>query len=168
MADEDRVNPDEVVESPEPPPPAKGVPADFPDLRGWGGLRKVKKEVKRSATIMANREAIAWELLAMGSTKMDDIMTWDEHGNVKLKPSNKIDPRHIGMIKSIKQTFNKDGGLQSLEVTLYDRVGVLRTLAQAAGLMQKDQDDDKPSVVGVTLRGPKDKRKPKTFDNKGD
>jgi len=159
---------DNVAPSPEPPPPPKGVPADFPDLRGWGGLRKVKREVKRSATIMANREAIAWELLAMGSTKITDIMSWDEHGNVQVKPSNKIDERNIGMIKSIKQTFDKEGRMSSFEVTLYDRVRLLQVLAHAAGLLQKETDEDKPSVVGVTLRGPKEKRKPKTYDNKGD
>lgn len=170
MSDDQQQSPvdGEVAPGVDEPQVPKAGPADFPDLRGWGGLRKVKKEMKRSATIMANREAIAWELLAMGSTKITDIMEWDEAGNVRVKASKKIDERHVGMIKSVKQTFDKEGRMSSLEVVLYDRVGLLRTLAQAAGLMQKEADEDKPSVVGVTLRGPKEKRKPKTYDNQGE
>lgn len=156
----------DIIETPEPPAGRPGVHPDFPDLRNWGGLRRVKKEVKRSATIMANREAIAYEMLAMASTKITDIVTWDEAGNVKVKPSNKVDHRNARMIKSIKQTFNKHGGVQSFEVVLYDKPGLLRLLAQCAGLMQKETDEDKPSVVGVTLRGPKS-RKAKTIDNGG-
>lgn len=151
-----------VAPTPEPDAPPRGNP-DFPDLRNWGGLRKTKAAVRRSATIMANREAIAYELLTMASTKITDILEWDEAGNVKVKASKKIDPRCVGMIKSIKQTFNAEGGIQSFEVVLFDKVGLLRTLANAAGLMRKDEDEDKPSVVGVTLRGPK--RKTKTIEN---
>jgi hypothetical protein len=152
----------DTVATPEPPVP-RGNP-DFPDLRNWGGLRKTKAAVRRSATIMANREAIAYELLAMASTKITDLMTWDEAGNVKVRASNKIDERHARMIKSVKQTFDKDGNVQSFELVMYDKVGLLRTLAMAAGLMRKDEDEDKPAVVGVTLRGPK-KRKTTTVEN---
>jgi hypothetical protein len=161
------VQPDgDTVATPEPPPPKPGVHPDFPDLRNWGGLRKVKKEVRRSATIMVNREAIAYELLAMASTKITDIVSWDDAGNVRVKSSGKIDHRHARMIKSVKQTFAKDGSVQSFEVTLFDKVSLLRVLAQCAGLTQKDQDEDRPAVVGMTVRGPKS-RKPKTIDNGG-
>lgn len=146
------IEPDIPPEHPEPEIP-RG-PADYPDLRNWGGIRKAKAEVRRSATIVANREAIAYEMLAMASTKITDVMKWDEKGNVTLIPSAKIDERHARMIKAVKQKFDKDGNVTSLEVVLFDKVSVLRTLAQAAGILQKDADEDKPAVVGVTLRGP--------------
>ena len=166
MSAEERaaVNPD--------PPVARGNP-DMPDLRNWGGLRSTKKALRRSATIMANREAIAYELLSMASTKITDIFSWheveDADGNtqvrVNLKPSAKIDHRHARMIKKVKVNYRKGGReVESLEVELFDKVGTLRLLAQASGLLAKDTEDDKPSVVGMRVVGPK-KRRVKTIDN---
>ena len=147
------------------PPVARGNP-EFPDLRDWGGLGRVKREVRRSATIMANREAIAWHLLAMGSTEITDILSWDENGVLKFLPSEKLHPHHRGMIKSVEQRLDKNGSVVALKITLYDRVAVLRLLAQAAGLLKKDADDDKPAVLGFRVRGPK--RKTVTYEEKKD
>jgi hypothetical protein len=153
------------------PPVARGNP-DMPDLRNWGGLRSTKKALRRSATIMHNREAIAYELLAMASTKITDILTWDEDGNVFVIPSKKVDHRHARMIKKVKATTryvkNAQGEPEketTFEIELFDKVSTLRLLAQAAGLLAKDTEDDKPSVVGMTVHGPRKKRKALTIDN---
>jgi hypothetical protein len=146
-----------------PVPPAPRGDPDFPDLRDFGGVERVRRDMRRSATIMANREAIAWHMLAMGSTVITDIVKWNEAGELKFVPSSKIDPRHIGMVKSIEQRLGKDGRIVGLKVTLYDRVAVLRLLAGAAGLLRKDADEDKPAVMGVRVRGPK--RKAVTVEN---
>jgi hypothetical protein len=115
---------------------------------------------------MANREAIAYELLAMGSTKITDVMSWDEVGNIKFVDSKKLDHRHARMIKSVEQRLDKEGNVVGLKVTLFDKVAVLRLLSQAAGLLRKDADDDKPAVMGVRVRGPK--RKTVTYEEKKD
>jgi hypothetical protein len=138
------------------PPVPRGDP-DFPDLRDFGGVSRVRREMRRSATIMANREAIAWHMLAMGSTVITDVVGWNEAGELKFVPSSKVDPRHIGMVKSIEQRLDKAGNVVGIKLTLYDRVAVLRLLAGAAGLLRKDADDDKPAVMGVRVRGPKRK-----------
>lgn len=164
MTDESRRD-DEV--NPEPPVP-RGNP-DMPDLRHWGGLRTTKKALRRSATIMANREAIAYELLAMASTKITDILNWDDEGNVTVIPSKKIDHRHARMIKKVRKTTRTSGSGDKqvsesvIEIELFDKVSTLRLLAQAAGLLAKDTEDDKPSVVGMKIL--RKKRKVRTLEN---
>ena len=37
---------------------------------------------------------------------------------------------------------------------LHDKVSVLRTLAKATGMLEKQDDMDKPSVVGIVMQGP--------------
>ena len=41
-----------------------------------------------------------------------------------------------------------------LEVELHDKVGVLRVLAKATGLLDPQEELDKPSVVGIVMKGP--------------
>lgn len=154
-----------------PSPPVPRGNADMPDLRNWGGLRSTKKALRRSATIMANREAIAYELLAMASTKITDILSWDDEGNVTVIPSKKIDHRHARMIKKVRKTTRTSGSGDKaftesiIEIELFDKVSTLRLLAQAAGLLAKDTEDDKPSVVGMRVVGPRKKRKAVTLEN---
>ncbi len=62
----------------------------IPPLTNWGGVRSVQRRLERSATILENREAVAYALLCMANTKITDIMTWDEYGNVKVKPAHQI------------------------------------------------------------------------------
>ena len=58
--------------------------------------------------------------------------------------------------KNIKVTKGKDGA-QTLEVELYDKVGVLRLLAKASGLLDNpENDEDKPSVIGINIQAPED------------
>jgi len=37
---------------------------------------------------------------------------------------------------------------------MHDKVAVLRLLAKAAGLLEQQEDIDKPSVVGIVMQGP--------------
>ena len=43
-----------------------------------------------------------------------------------------------------------------VEIEMHDKVAVLRILAKAAGLLEQQEDMDKPSVVGIVMEGPKD------------
>jgi hypothetical protein len=85
----------------------------------------------------------------MANTKITDIMDWDDEGQVKVKASKDIPEHALQAIKSIK--VNKDG---NLELELYDKVGVLRLLAKASGLLDNPDESDKPSVIGINIKPP--------------
>jgi hypothetical protein len=125
-----------------------------PSLKNWGGVRSVQRRLERSATIVENREAVAYSLLCMANTKITDVLTWDDAGNVKVKAASDIPDHALQSIKNIKVTRGKDGA-QTLEVELYDKIGVLRLLAKASGLLDNPDDgSDKPSVIGINVQAP--------------
>jgi len=128
----------------------------IPSLKNWGGIRSVQRRLERSATIVENREAVAYSLLCMANTKITDVLTWDEEGNVKVKAASQIPDHALQSIKNIRVTRGKDGA-QTLEVELYDKIGVLRLLAKASGLLDNPDDgEDKPSVIGINIQAPED------------
>ena len=125
-----------------------------PSLKNWGGVRSVQRRLERSQTIIENREAVAYSLLCMANTKITDILTWDEEGNVKVKAASAIPDHALQAIKNTKVTKGKDGA-STLEVELYDKVGVLRLLAKASGLLDNPDDgSEKPSVIGINVQAP--------------
>lgn len=121
----------------------------IPSMQNWGGIRSIQKRLERSATIMENKEAVAYSLLCMANTKITDIMEWDEDGKIQVKASKDIPEHALQAIKTIR--VNKDG---NLELELYDKVGVLRLLAKASGLLDNPESSDKPSVIGINIRPP--------------
>ena len=125
-----------------------------PSLKNWGGVRSVQRRLERSQTIIENREAVAYSLLCMANTKITDIVAWDEEGNVMVKAASAIPDHALQAIKNIKVTKGKDGA-STLEVELYDKVGVLRLLAKASGLLDNPDDgSEKPSVIGINVQAP--------------
>ena len=129
------------------------ISEQVPSLKNWGGVRSVQRRLERSATIVENREAVAYSLLCMANTKITDILTWDEDGNVKVKAASAIPDHALQAIKNIKVTRGKDGA-QTLDIELYDKVGVLRLLAKASGLLDNPDEGDKPSVIGINVQAP--------------
>ena len=126
----------------------------IPSVQGWGGTRSIERRLERSATLAGNREAVAYALLCMANTKITDIMSWDEDGNVKVKPSHQIPEHALTAIKNIKVKADRDGN-STLEIELYDKVGVLRILAKASGLLDTPDDDNKPSVIDINVVAPR-------------
>ena len=126
----------------------------IPPLTNWGGVRSVQRRLERSSTIVANKEAVAYALLSMANTKLTDIMTWDDQGNVKVKASHEIPEHALHAIKNIKVRTDKDG-VSTLEIELYDKVGVLRLLAKASGLLDNPDDENKPSVIDINVVAPR-------------
>lgn len=132
------------------------IAKQVPSLQGWGGVRSVQKRLERSQTIVENREAVAYSLLCMANTKITDVLTWGSDGDVVVKPSHEIPEHALQSIKSIRVRKDKDGN-QTLEVELYDKIGVLRLLAKASGLLDSPDDgSDKPSVIGINVQAPED------------
>jgi len=135
------------------PRPKARVAEQIPSLKNWGGVRSVQRRLERSSTIMANREAVAYALLCMANTKITDIMDWDEAGQVRVKRASEIPEHALQAIKNIRVRTDKDGNA-TLEVELYDKVGVLRLLAKASGLLDAPDESDKPSVIDVNVVAP--------------
>lgn len=130
-------------------------PAQIPSVAGWGGTRSIQRRLERSATLAGNREAVSYALLCMANTKITDILTWDESGNVSVKAAHQIPEHALQAIKNIRVKTDRDGN-NTLEVELYDKVGVLRILAKASGLLDNPEESDKPSVIGITVQAPDD------------
>lgn len=107
----------------------------------------------RANTLVQNREAVAYALLCMANTKITDIMDWDEAGQVRVKRASEIPEHALQAIKNIRVRTDKDGNA-TLEVELYDKVGVLRLLAKASGLLDAPDESDKPSVIDVNVVAP--------------
>ena len=122
-------------------------------MQNWGGIRTITKRLERSSTIMENREAVAYTLLCMANTKITDIMEWDDSGNITVKSAKDIPDHALQAIKNIKQKTDKDGN-STIEIEMFDKIGVLRILAKASGLLDAPDDSDKPSVIGVNIRPP--------------
>ena len=135
-------------------PRSPKMASQIPSLNGWGGIRAVKNKLGRSDTLLQNREAVSYTLLCMGHTKITDIMTWDSAGNIQVKPSDQIPEHALQAIKTIKQRVDKDGN-SYLDIEMFDKVGVLRLLAKASGLLDNPEgESDKPSVIGINVQAP--------------
>ena len=134
------------------------ISKQLPSVKNWGGVRSIQRRLERSQTIMENREAVAYTLLCMANTKLTDIMSWDEFGNVTVKASSKIPEHALQAIKSIKSNefTDKSGNTtRTIDIELYDKVGVLRLLAKASGLLDNPENEsDKPSVIGINIKAP--------------
>jgi hypothetical protein len=133
------------------------VSKQIPSIKNWGGVRRIQERLGGSTTIAKNREAVAYALLTIANTKLTDIMEWDETGNIKVKASKDIPEHALQAIKSIKvnERYDKEGGcVRTLDIELYDKVGVLRILAKASGLLDTVEDSDKPSVIGINVKAP--------------
>lgn len=128
-------------------------PTVIPPLTNWGGVRTVQRRLERSTTLAANKEAVAYSLLAMANTRITDIMSWDERGNVTVKRSSAIPEHALNAIKNVKVRTDKDGA-STLEIELYDKVAVLRLLAKASGLLDNPDNEDRPSVIGINVKAP--------------
>lgn len=125
----------------------------IPSLKNWGGVRSIQNKLKRSNTLVHNREAVAYSLLSMANTKITDVMSWDDEGKVTVKASGKIPDHALQSIKNVKVRRDKDGN-ETMEFEFFDKVQVLRLLAKASGLLDNPENEDKPSVIGINVKAP--------------
>jgi hypothetical protein len=115
-----------------------------PPLGRFGGVRHVQRRIGRSETLHQHKEAVAQELIALGTTNMTDIVNLD--GTVK-----HIDdiPEHA--LRAIKKISVRG---EDITIELHDKVAVLRVLAKAAGMLDVEKDEERPSIVGINMKGP--------------
>ena len=128
----------------------------IPSLKNLGGVREVKKKLKGSDVIFENREKLAEILLQLGTVKITDIVNWNTQGKLQIKDVNEISEPALQSIRKIK-AIPKDGQME-IEVELIDKVRILQLLAKSAGLLDRQPDSEKPSVIEVNMVGPKEQQ----------
>lgn len=99
------------------------------------------------------REAVVQELEAIGAGEATDVIQWDDMGRVTLTPSSALPERARRSIKKVKVTPNQFGN--QIEVEMHDKIAALRLLAKHRGLLEPNADNQKPSMIGINITGPK-------------
>jgi hypothetical protein len=116
-----------------------------PPIGRFGGAEIVKRNLGRSETLYQNKEVVAAELIAIGTARITDIV---DFATGDVKPLDQI-PDYA--LASIKKITTSAGGMS---IELFDKVSVLRILAKATGMLDMEKNQDKPSIVGINMKGP--------------
>ena len=117
----------------------------IPPVGRFGGARVLQRRIGRSETLAQNKEAVATELISMGTARITDII--DLHTGA-VKPIEEIPDEALAAIKKVTV------GQYGTTVELFDKVSVLRVLAKASGLLDVESNVDKPSIIGINMKGP--------------
>ena len=117
--------------------------------------RQARRDIQSVNT--DKRDAVRQELEAIGASQITDVVSWtvDKRGNatVEVIASDQLSERARRSIKKIKVTPMEHGN--QIEVEMHDKLSALRVLAKVEGLLDGSDDQDKrPSLVGINLRGP--------------
>ena len=99
------------------------------------------------------REAVLNELEAIASGEVTDVLSWHELGNVGVMASDRLSDRARRSIKKVKITPNAHGN--QIEVEMHDKMSALRLLAKHRGLLEANSDEQRPSMIGINVTGPK-------------
>jgi hypothetical protein len=105
----------------------------------------VQRRIGRSETLAQNKEAVAAELISMGTARITDII--DLHTG-QVKALEDIPEEALAAIKKVT------AGPQGVTIELFDKVSVLRVLAKASGMLDVEKNVDKPSIIGINMKGP--------------
>jgi hypothetical protein len=125
-----------------------------PKMNNLGGVRDIKKKLRGSDVIFENREKLAEALLSISQAKVTDVVDWDDQGKVKIKDMSEIPEHALQSIKKIKA--RPVGESFEVEIEMIDKVRVLQMLAKSAGILDKEHESEKPSVIEVNMVGPTD------------
>ena len=125
-----------------------------PKMNNLGGVRDIKKKLRGSDVIFENREKLAEALLSISQAKVTDVVDWDDQGKVKIKDMSEIPEHALQSIKKIKA--RPVGESFEVEIEMIDKVRVLQMLAKSAGILDKEHESEKPSVIEINMVGPED------------
>ena len=123
-------------------------------MNNLGGVRDIKKKLRGSDVIFENREKLAEALLSISQAKVTDVVDWDDQGKVTIKNLDEIPEHALQSIKKIKA--RPVGESFEVEIEMIDKVRVLQMLAKSAGILDKEHESEKPSVIEVNMVGPTD------------
>ena len=125
-----------------------------PRMNNLGGVRDIKKKLRGSDVIFQNRDKLAEALLSISQAKVTDVVDWDDQGKVSIKNLDEIPEHALQSIKKIKA--RPVGESYEVEIEMIDKVRVLQMLAKSAGILDKEHESEKPSVIEVNMVGPTD------------
>ena len=123
-----------------------------PRMNNLGGVRDIKKKLRGSNVIFQNRDKLAEALLSISQAKVTDVVDWDDQGKVSIKNLDEIPEHALQSIKKIKA--RPVGESFEVEIEMIDKVRVLQMLAKSAGILDKEHESEKPSVIEVNMVGP--------------
>ena len=126
-----------------------------PRMNNLGGVRDIKKKLRGSDVIFQNRDKLAEALLSISQAKVTDVVDWDDQGKVSIKNLDEIPEHALQSIKKIKA--RPVGESFEVEIEMIDKVRVLQMLAKSAGILDKEHESEKPSVIEVNMVGPNEK-----------
>ena len=117
-----------------------------------------KLTVREARAVLASEDedrkrAVIDELEAIGSGEITDVVSWDEMGRVQVRPSDQLSTRAKRSIKKVKITPTEYGN--NIEVEMHDKLSALRLLAKHRGLLEPNADEQRPSMIGINVTGPK-------------
>ena len=122
---------------------------DHPIVK-FGGIRMLQRKLKRSDIIDRSREIVAKELVDISTSNITDVVEW-KNGKVKLKEIEDIPESALKAIKKVR-VFGKEA--DNFEIELHDKIRSLQIVAKAAGLLEHQEYDDRPAVIGIKIEGP--------------
>ena len=117
-----------------------------------------KISVRDSRRILAKgndseKEAVKQELASIAASNITDVLRWTESGAMALLKTDDI-PLHVQKaIKKVRVTPNQYGN--QIEVEMHDKLAALRLLAKHRGLLEPNSDEQRPSMIGINVTGPK-------------
>jgi len=110
------------------------------------------RRVLSSNRVDGKKEAVLEELEILGSSKITDVLSWDQTGGVSVIPSYDLPEHTRKAIKKIKIRPTRDGN--EIEVEMHDKMSALRLLSKHYGLLENLSDDARPTIMGINLKGP--------------
>ena len=120
----------------------------LPRLDNFASMRQIQRKIKGSEVIYKNRDALAQELINIGTANISDVVTW-ENNEATVKNVKDIPEYALSAIKRVR--ILKDG---TLDIEMVDKVRVLQLLAKSAGLLDTEAEADKPAVIDIKMVGP--------------
>ena len=124
----------------------------LPRLDNFASMRQIQRKIKGSEVIYKNRDALAQELINIGTANISDIVTW-ENNEATVKNVKDIPEYALSAIKRVR--ILKDG---TLDIAMVGKVRVLQLLAKSAGLLDVEKDADKPAVIDIKMVGPSENK----------
>ncbi len=93
------------------------------------------------------RNGVLQELEALAASEITDVLSWDDEGNVSVRSSENLSLRAKKGIKKIRVNGS------SIEVEMHDKMSSLRLLAKHVGLLETDQNMNRPTLIGIHVTG---------------
>ena len=117
-----------------------------PPIANFGGYRLAKRRVNNSAYLHDKREQIAREIFDLVTANITNIVNFKD-GSVK--PIEEIPEKDLKAIKKI--SVAKDG---TMTIEMENKAPYIKIMAQVTGMLDKAENENKPSIVGINLQAP--------------